>query len=447
MVRITWLAPEERLEHELRQLREEGAEVGAIAEAWASARGAHDDDLEALRRRALELLDVATALSRQEASYDLPAPLARAVGATIPPPTFATGDLRDRILGAWTGRLAGCLLGKPVEKIPREGIRELLESIDEWPLRQYFTAEGVPEAVSARWPWNRASRPTSLRESIAGMPEDDDINFTMLAMHVLETYGDGFTSDDVATLWLASLPPLTVFTAERVAMQNLLAFVRPPETARHRNPYREWIGAQIRADLWGYVRPGDPTAAAELAWRDARVSHVDNGLNAALLAAALVALAFVEDDPERLVRRALEVVPADGRLAGAVAWAIDLARATDEWEDVLDALHARLGHYHWVHAVNNAALVSAALVHGRGDYVASVTRAVMGGWDTDSNGATVGSIVGAMRGRSGVPEAWVAPLHGHVRTSLKGFDRIMIDELVRRTVALVPRDRVRERAA
>jgi ADP-ribosylglycohydrolase len=436
MPRITWLRPEERIEHELRQLREEGVDARGIAAAWAAAQAG---DPAELRVRALELLDGAAALTTLLPMERPPAELA---GAVVEPPRIHRADLADRLLGAWTGRLAGCLLGKPVEKVPREGIREILQSVGEWPLRRYFTAAGVPAEVTERWPWNRASRPTSLRENIAGMPEDDDVNYTMLALHVLETYGDGFTTDDVATAWLQMMPPLTVFTAERVAMENLLAYVEPPSTASVRNPYREWIGAQIRADLWGYVRPGDPVAAAELAWRDARLSHVENGVYGAMWAAAMVAAAFVESDPSRVVARGLVVIPAASRLAEAVAWSADLASGSDDWEVVLDGLHGRYGHYHWVHAVNNAALVAAALVHGGGSYARSITAAVMGGWDTDSNGATVGSVVGAMVGRAGIGEAWAAPLRGEVRSSLKGFDRSRVDDLARRTLAWVPAERV-----
>jgi ADP-ribosylglycohydrolase len=156
----------------------------------------------------------------------------------------------------------------------------------------------------------------------------------------------------------------------------------------------------------------------------------------------MVAAAFVESEPARVVSRGLATIPAASRLAEAVAWSTDLAAGSDDWEVVLDGLHARYGHYHWVHAVNNAALVAAALVHGRGDYDRSIAAAVMGGWDTDSNGATVGSVVGAMVGRAGIGEAWVAPLRGEVRSSLKGFDRSRVDDLARRTLACVPAERV-----
>ena len=174
-----------------------------------------------------------------------------------------------------------------MEKIPREGIEEILRATGRWPLTGWFTAVGLPADVAARWPWNRRSAPTSLEENIDGMPEDDDLNYPMLALLLLEERGRDFTTEDVAQLWLDNLPAGRVFTAERAAYRNLLDARPVPETATHWNPFREWIGALIRTDVFGWVSPGDVRAAARLAWTDARLSHTRNGVYGAMWAAAL----------------------------------------------------------------------------------------------------------------------------------------------------------------
>ena len=434
MIRITWLKPEERVIHEFKQLREEGANPTSFEAAWEDVVRTRPQSEQ--RSAALALLTELRALRLDDADP-------RAFLESLPntePAQFAEDDLYDRLLGGWTGRMAGCLLGKPVEKIPREGIRAILESINEWPLKRYFTAEGVPPDVTGRFPWNRASRPTSLRETIVCMPEDDDINYAMLNLAVLETYGNGFTTDDVATAWLQMMPALTVFTAERVAYENLLMHLEPPETARHHNPYREWIGAQIRADVWGWVSPGDTKRAAELAWRDARLSHTGNGVYGEMYVAAMVAAAFTTKDVIEVVQKGLQVVPPESRLAEAVRFVLELPTHYPDWETAVDKLYERYGHYHWVHTINNAALLTAALLYGAGDFEKTITYAVMGGWDTDCNGASAGAIIGTMFGRLGVPEAWAGPLDNRVRTSLKGFDNARIDDLATRTLKVVPNE-------
>lgn len=84
-----------------------------------------------------------------------------------------------------------------------------------WPVRGSFTARGLPDEVSERRPWNRASRPTSLAENIDGIPDDDDLNCTMLGVALLERCGTGFDALDVAKIWLDYLPAGRIVTAER----------------------------------------------------------------------------------------------------------------------------------------------------------------------------------------------------------------------------------------
>lgn len=443
-MRLTWIKPEELIGYELSQAVEEGKDASALTSRWAAAsRGMAD--LTSLRSLAEELLAEAQALQAADESQE-PSELT-AIQALRPadrpkPGTrrFDRADLLSRLTGAWQGRAAGCLLGKPVEKIPREGIRAILQSSGRWPLDRYFTAAGLAPDVAARYPWNRKSRPTSLEENILCMPEDDDLNYPMVNLQILEQFGHGFSTDNVGESWLQSMPVLTLFTAERVAYLNLLAFQEPPETATARNPYREWIGAQIRGDIFGWINPGRPEAASAMAWRDARLSHVKNGIYGEMFTAALLAGAFVARDVREAIMMGLGEIPAGSRLAEAIRFAMALPKTEPTWEGALDRLHERFGHYHWVHAVNNAALVTAALLYGDGDFERSICLVVMGGWDTDSNGATTGSVLGVMQGAPQLPSKWIGPLRNRVRSSLKGFDNITFAELARRTLAQVEPD-------
>ncbi|MFI5694017.1 ADP-ribosylglycohydrolase family protein [Kribbella sp. NPDC051586] len=430
-MRMTWVQPEDLLPHQLVQARSEGVDVTDVQARWLAAGGTTDapvsgasaepapSALRALARELLDVLDARTVDWREPEIPELPS-LGRPV------------ELEARTLNAWLGRAAGNLLGKPVEKIPREGIREILDSSGQWPLTRYITAVGVPDDVQRRWPWNRRSKETSLREVIDGMPEDDDINFAILALLMMERFGPGMTTEDVAQSWLNDLPAGRVFTAERVAYRNLLEGVEPARAAVVGNPFREWIGAQIRTDAYGWAHPGDRTAAARLALVDARLSHTGAGVDGALWVAATSAAALVLDDPVKAAVSGLEVINGQGAIARAVRFGLTLADA--ELDDALDALHAEYGDLHWVHAVNNTALTAYALTAP--DFATAIGRAVMGGWDTDSAGATVGAVFGATRG---VPAEWSTPLDNRVTTSLPGMNQIAIDELAARTVEVARR--------
>ncbi|MBD5785012.1 ADP-ribosylglycohydrolase family protein [Cellulosimicrobium terreum] len=467
-MRLTWAQPEDLLAHELVQAAAEGVAAEALAavrDRWVAAGGDPVPAVSgagpvpatpALRALARELLDELESLPAAAhpdepdgwddivallpAAPDLPARPVRDDGAG------RGGAYADRVLGAWTGRAAGCLLGKPVEKIPRAGIEEILRATGRWPLAGWFTAVGLPDDVAARWPWNRRSAPTSLEENIDGMPEDDDLNYPILALALLEQHGRGFTTADVAQLWLDALPAGRVFTAERAAYRNILDARPVPETATHHNPFREWIGALIRTDVLGWVSPGDVREAARLAWTDARLSHTRNGLYGAMWAAALASAATVCGTVEDVLDAASAVVPPRSRLAEAIRLGREAGRDGDASEAGvragLDAIHAAYGDLHWVHVLNNAAVIAYALTagrgaDGRGDFGASVSIAVTAGWDTDSAGASVGGVVGALQGVDGIGERWTRPLDGHIATSLPGGEQRIVD-LAARTLALAP---------
>jgi ADP-ribosylglycohydrolase len=261
----------------------------------------------------------------------------------------------------------------------------------------------------------------------------------MLNLSVLESSGLEFGTDQIAETWLKMLPVLSTFTAERVAYLNCAEGFVPPATAFRRNPYREWIGAQIRGDVFGWVSPGKPARAASLAYKDARLSHVRNGMYGEMFVAAMLATAIAVDEPRVVIEAGLRHVPPKSRLAEAIRFALALPSTESTWEGAVDRLYERYGRYHWVHTINNASVVAAALLYGAGDFERSVCNAVMAGWDTDSNGATVGSVVGTMVGARRLPGRWIAPLNNRIRSSLKGFDNSPIDDLAARTVTIALR--------
>ncbi|MHB8509233.1 MAG: hypothetical protein ACYDGR_11385 [Candidatus Dormibacteria bacterium] len=179
-------------------------------------------------------------------------------------------ELIDHIHGAWIGRSVGCALGKPVEAIGSSGgredpglgrrrIRAYLEARGDWPLRDFFSGDPTADGVELECP-------QSQRENVAFMEPDDDIHYTLAGLGVLESVGPGFGWQDIAWWWLGNIPTAYACTAELQALHNLMErSVRGrsgPATAEwtrgHRNPYREWIGAQIRGRLGVLTGRGAP---------------------------------------------------------------------------------------------------------------------------------------------------------------------------------------------
>ena len=355
---------------------------------------------------------------------------------TLPAVTpTAPRDLHDQINGGWLGRISGNNVGKPIEEGVHwtvEHIRDYLERAGEYPLRDYVPLlDPMPPEFKLRENW-----PETTRGRVDGAARDDDIDYAILALHLMETHGRGLRTEHVADAWLNLLPYLQVYTAERAAYTNLIHAVPVAEVATTRNPYREWIGALIRGDAFGWANPGRPRDAMELAYRDAALSHTANGIYGELWAAALLSCAFSAATIRDAFDASLDHVPPRSRLSEALH---DVRGWRDEglsWEAAVDRVRAKYGHYDWVHTVNNAAIIAAGLLWGEDDFAATVGLTVMGGWDTDSNGATAGAVAGVVLGAAALPAHLIEPLHDTTRSALFGFDNSRISDLAARTIRL-----------
>lgn len=346
-------------------------------------------------------------------------------------------DVPDRVRGAWLGRCVGNTLGKPLESVEwtPARIRAYLELAEAWPLTDFVpAAEHAPLTYRLREDCWR----TTTRGNVRFVTRDDDLDYTVLALELLEAHGRSFTTTDVADSWLRLLPFGKLFTAEAVAYRNVVDSVPVPATATVRNPYREWIGALIRGDLFGMVSPGDPLTAARMGWTDARLSHVRNGIYGEMWVSAMVALGFGVSDPRNLVERSLGVVPSTSRLHGAVGRVLELYDAGRTWDEAVSWIHAL--DYYYVHTINNASAIAAALLWSEGDFSRAIALAVTAGLDTDSNGATVGAVAGTLAGAAGIPDHWTAPFDDRLRTGLSERAELRITDVVARTLALIPRN-------
>lgn len=390
--------------------------------------------------RAQALLDLCAGLEmREDYPYCEPSDL-EGIRAERPEGSRSLGNLdeaalADRLHAAWLGRCAGCLLGKPVEGWRSTTMWPYLKELGKYPLRNYFRSDEAAEVVERY----KVSRDRAYIDRVSHMVEDDDTNYTVTGLAIFEKYGPGFTLENVATFWLDNLPILHTFTAERIAYRNLVNLVPPPNSASYRNPYREWIGAQIRADFWGYAAMGKPELAAEWAWRDASISHVKNGIYGEMWVAAMLASAPFVEDAKAVIEAGLREIPAKSRLAEAVLKVMGWHEQGMEYEEAVRQIHMewdeKLGH-HWCHTISNAMIVAVGLLWGEGDYELSICRAVQACFDTDCNGATVGSVYGMLHGTSALPQKWIGPLNDGLETGITGYHFVKISEMAHKTLAL-----------
>ncbi len=444
----SWIKPSDGLEFEWTQAEQEGRNLTgkekALIQAALSAEGAEREELAERAYQAVQALDI-----RPDYPYREPSDLEgiQREAAHTGPLKVNAGVLEDKIYGAWLARCAGCLLGQPVEGWRSARINGLLKDTGNYPAKGYISSDIAPE-IRERYGVKDGgqvygSAHINWINHVHWMPEDDDTNYTVIALKLLENYGMDFTPEDAAECWLMNLPYLHVCTAERVAYRNLVMAKYPPLSASFANPYREWIGAQIRADLFGYVTPGKPALGAELAWRDASMSHVKNGIYGEMWMAAMLSAAAVESDVERILQIGLGEIPTKSRLHEAILVVMDWKKQGFTWEKALEEIHAlydEANGHDWCHTISNAMIVAAALLFGEKDLGMTLAIALQAGFDTDCNAASAGSVLGMILGAKALPKAWTEPLNDTLISGVDGFGKVKISELAARTTRLAEKN-------
>jgi len=297
-------------------------------------------------------------------------------------------DYAERVYAGVLGKIIGVYVGRPFEQQSHESIVERFGEID-----RYVASEaGVPLVVT-----------------------DDDISGTFAFLRAIREneYAEFVTSRMIGETWRNQIiEERTILwwggrgmSTEHTAFFNLKEMDAPESGSISRNgrTVSEQIGAQIFIDGWGLIHPNDPERAAAQAAEAARVSHDGEAVYGAMTVAAMVAAAFSESDPIRLLDLGTSVIPKDSLIAqvhrDVRAWAKE-----SNWRDGLHRIREEYGYQRYgggCHMVPNHALIVHALAHCGGDFGEGMRIVNTCGYDTDCNSANVGCILGVANGLEG----------------------------------------------
>jgi len=330
------------------------------------------------------------------------------------------GDASPRAETAFLSAVCGCILGKPLEFDPTlEELRAVLQPLGAWPLSDYLP-EAALDGLRHRHPqW---------RETVAGriawVAPDDDINYKVLGLLLLESRGTAFTREHLRDLWMYNLPVLATFGPERTLLlkagiDTMAESPRrfDPSWVTSLNPAEEYCGALIRVDTYGYALPGRPELAAELAWRDAGFTHRRTGLYAAMFVAAAIAIAPMVDEPLAIFEAAIGYVPRRSRFAAAVTDSLAEVAAARDWEDGYRRVHRRFPEHTHCRIYQEVGTLINTLRFAE-DVGDGIGKQVCQGNDTDSFGATAGSVLGAWFGPDGLERRWLEPFGDRIHLAL-----------------------------
>ncbi len=310
------------------------------------------------------------------------------------------GDIFENIYNGWIGQIAGAAMGTRLEG--------------------YFS-EALEQAYGDRLGYYLEIPPSTV---------NDDITYEIAVLETVREYKK-LTSHGLALKWLELIK--FGWSAEFVALRNLERGIMPPESGRLYNPFQEWIGAQMRTMVHGFLHPGDPYSAAKSAYIDSVISHSGNGVYAGIHSAVLTSLAFSIKNPKELILEAEKFVPKGTEFESVVKETRKVCERSAEWREVHEWAKGRFKTYNWIHAYPNAAAVITALWFGSSfDEVMEIIARF--GYDVDCNAGEAGSVAGIIYD---VPDRWKDPLNDTLETYVPGYERVSIKRLAGRTYELI----------
>lgn len=309
---------------------------------------------------------------------------------------------RDKVLGCWTGKNIGGVLGAPFEG------RRQVNHVD------FYT-----------------------QDLTMGPPPNDDLDLQIVWLAAVERFGQNVNASVLGEYWLSFIIPNWVEYGTGKA--NLRAGLQPPLSGVTDNVYGNSCGCFIRSEIWACLAPGHPELAARYAYEDAIVDHYGEGMYGEIFFAALQSAAFVVGDTRELIEIGLSYIPKDSMVSRAVRAALECYENGTDILEVRKIIHNTAPGTFGIQgmklkdvktegnegmelgapgfdAPENVAFAVAGWLYGEGDFEKSLILANSLGEDTDCTCASLGATMGIILGEEGIPGKWKEPLNGEIVT-------------------------------
>src|SRR5512139_816588 len=183
-------------------------------------------------------------------------------------------EYRDRMKAGWIGQIAGVSWGAPTEFKYQDKI--------------------IPEEAMPRW------SPKMINDAFG----QDDLYVEMTFLRSMEEHGLDVSIRQAGIDFANSGYPL--WCANNAGRTNLRRGIAPPDSSHPKfNRCPNDIDYQIEADFSGLIAPGLPNVAIKLGEKFGRLMNYGDGLYGGQLVGGMIAEAFFENDPVKIVEARL----------------------------------------------------------------------------------------------------------------------------------------------
>lgn len=288
--------------------------------------------------------------------------------------------LHDKIAGGWAGKMIGVTYGAPTE----------------------FRAQGDIFNDSINW------KPSDIKESIW----QDDLYVQLTFLMSMDKYGINAPAKKFQEMFAKAGYPL--WHANMMARKNYYDSIFAPLSGSPEfNMHADDIDFQIEADYIGFMCPGMPQKASEIANRIGHIMNYGDGVYGGIFVAALYSASYFDSDISRIVEKALKSIPSESDYARIINdvillhshfpgdWKATWKEIQNKWGEV-DICGA--GDKFNIDAKFNGAFIVMGLLYGEGDPMKTLEITARCGQDSDCNPSNAMAVLGVIKGFSNLPD-------------------------------------------
>lgn len=295
---------------------------------------------------------------------------------------ISADTMRDKVRGAWAGKMIGVMYGRPME----------------------FAANNALYTDSIIW------KP----ENVEAALNEDDIYGQMNFMATMEKYGQDVSIDSLAKNF--AYAEFALCHANLQARKNYFDGIPAEELSLPSNSIHcEDIDFQIECDFIGFINPCMPRSSNDMCRKVGAIMSAADGMYAGMFVSAMHTLAYGNSDIVAIVDEALKAIPTESGYAACIRDVLECYHNNPvDWEAAWNLLHEKWTPYDVctpylpfnIDAKLNGAYVVMGLLYGGGDWTKTMTITVRCGQDTDCNTATAAAVLGIIYGYDAIPEEY-----------------------------------------
>jgi len=288
--------------------------------------------------------------------------------------------LKDKIAGGWAGKMIGVTYGAPTE----------------------FRALNKMFEDSINWKTS----------DIKGSMWQDDIYVQLTFLMTMDKYGVSTSAKKYQEMFAKA--GYQLWHANMQARKNYYDSIFPPASGSPEySMHADDIDFQIESDYIGFMCPGMPKTATEMADKIGHIMNYGDGVYGGIFVAALYSEAFFNTDIPKIIEVALQSIPAESDYARIVMDLVKLHKQNPtDWQAAWKELEGKWGDVDVcgagapfnIDAKLNGAYIVMGLLYGDGDPMKTMDISTRCGQDSDCNPSNAMAVLGVIKGFSGLPK-------------------------------------------